>query len=292
MKLISKYSKGVDDAANKLLNDDDEFQSVHDDSTDTDNVDLQMQMIDLVNCSQARLEIFTGDPLRFNEFMALFDEMFHKKTFSDQIKLTRLFQYTSSVAKSAIRHTALMGGSRGYDQARKILKSRFGDPYIIANQTIENLKSGKAVSSPSEFQALADDLCAAKETLGELKMYSEIDNQLSIGQILNRYPRFVRQKWDRKALKEKRATGKYPVFKDFVVFTSDFASDMCDPLYGHESSRVVRPGSNSNMSKGTCNTAFASENTSRVYINRTSVKRISCNRPYKDMVYYRICALW
>ena len=255
-KVIETYSNAVTEANKWLSGDPDDTGSVYNDARDTDlQAQMQAQMVDLVNCSQAKLEIFSGDPLVYNEFFAMFDEMFHKKSFSDQIKLTRLMQYTSGEAKSAIRHTALMGGSKGYAQARAILQDRFGNPYIIANRTIDNLRSGKAVSSPSEIQHLSDDLCAAKETLCDLHMYSEIDNQISIGQILNRFPRYIRQRWDKKALKSKRIDGKYPDFSNFVDFVKEVASDALDPLYGHESSRVTKPGY-----KGSCNMSGSSNN--------------------------------
>ena len=77
------------------------------------------------------LEPFRGDPLRYNEFMALFDEMVDMKKVEDHVKLSKLLQFTCNDAKNAIRHCSL-AGSNGYQQARKILAARFGDEYVIS----------------------------------------------------------------------------------------------------------------------------------------------------------------
>ena len=71
----------------------------------------------------------------------------------------------------------MIGGKRGYEQARHILSSPVGNEYVISHSSISNFKSGKPFSSAVELQQLADDLAVAIDTLIELNMSSEIDNQ-------------------------------------------------------------------------------------------------------------------
>ena len=63
--------------------------------------------------------------------MALFDESFGT-LFDDQVKLTRLLFHTTGAAKLAIKDTILMGGSPGYQLARKLLHDRFGNPHLVS----------------------------------------------------------------------------------------------------------------------------------------------------------------
>lgn len=49
------------------------------------------------------------------------------------LKLTRLMQYTAGLAKDAIRGCSLIGGDKGYQQARSILETRFGNPHLSPN---------------------------------------------------------------------------------------------------------------------------------------------------------------
>ena len=82
---------------------------------------------DLLSLPKLTIDTFTGDPLAYREFMAIFDEVVDSRPVDNHMKLTRLLQFTSGEAKTSIRHCALIGGSRGYEQARCILSSRFGN---------------------------------------------------------------------------------------------------------------------------------------------------------------------
>ena len=86
-------------------------------------------------------------------------------TVSQLMILTRLLQFTAGAAKEAIRHCALMGGSRGYNQARKILSSRFGNSYTISHKVIDDLRNGKSISSATDLRWLADELLTASGIL-------------------------------------------------------------------------------------------------------------------------------
>ena len=119
----------------------------------------------------------TGDSLTYKKSMVIFDEVVDSKPVDGHMKLTRVLQFTSGDAKNAIRHCALIGGSRGYEQGRHILSSRFGNESVISHSIIDNLKICMPVSSAAELQQLADDLTVGIETVIELNMSSEIDSQ-------------------------------------------------------------------------------------------------------------------
>ena len=193
------------------------------------------------------LDVFSGDPMKYNEFMSVFDETVHSKPLDDQVKLSRLLQFTSGNARSAIRQCALLGGSTGYSQAREILFQRFGNSYVITHKIIDNLKHGKSVSGGIELEQLADDICMAHTTLKGLNMLSELENQQAIIDILQRCPRYVRFKWQKKALAMKHDKQQYPTFPDFVNFIRRIASESVDPLYG---SSNMKSSGGKNDSKG------------------------------------------
>ena len=73
---------------------------------------------------KVEIDKFSGDPLEYQTFLAIFDETIDSRIDDPQIKLTRLLQYTTGSAKAAIRDCALVGGSDGYTQAREILRNR------------------------------------------------------------------------------------------------------------------------------------------------------------------------
>ena len=200
-----------------------------DSGANSDIHDDMCKMMSMMSLPSVQIDKYSGDPLHYQAFICIFDEVVASKDIDDQIRLTRLLQYTEGEAKNAIKNCALVGGSAGYKQARDILSSRFGDPHIISQSIMRDLKSGKSISKNSDLQQLADELTMARTALKKLGMTSEIDNQKSILEILQRCPRYIMNKWRIKALEHKRDKDKYPGFDDFVDFISLKALDACDP---------------------------------------------------------------
>ena len=200
---------------------------------DTNNAPLsQSNVMNLLTVPKIGIDKFDGNPIEYQNFMSIFDEMVG--TVDDQVKLTRLLYYTTGPAKLAIKNCALVGGSAGYKEAREILSSRFGDSQLIAESLVNELKCGKPLRKPRDLQQMADELKMALRSLDDLGNMSEIDNQKSVKEILQRCPQYIRNQWSKKAVRVKRANGSYPAFKDFVAFFREKAADCNDPVYGSD----------------------------------------------------------
>ena len=111
----------------------------------------------------------------YQSFIAIFDESIHNKVNGDQIRLTRLLQYTSGPAKLAIKNCSLIGGTVGHEKARGILENRFGNHHFVAQRLISDIKSGKPVHAGPELKQLADELTMTLTTLKGMNMLCEID---------------------------------------------------------------------------------------------------------------------
>ena len=122
--------------------------------------------------------------------MALFDDSFGKLS-DDQVKLMRLLFYTTGAAKSAIKDTILIGGSQGYQQAMKLLHDCFGNPHLVSQRIMKDLKCGKSARKLHELEQLADQLSVALTTTKKFNMLGEINTQEFIIKILERCPEHV-----------------------------------------------------------------------------------------------------
>ena len=78
----------------------------------------------LLNVPKVEIRSFDGTPASYLMFTAVFDEVVGNVNISCQAKLTRLLQYTTGAARDAIDCCSLIGGSKGYDEARRILSER------------------------------------------------------------------------------------------------------------------------------------------------------------------------
>ena len=175
---------------------------------------------------------FDGDPLSYHSFIALFNENIHEVVSDDDIRLSRLIQFTSGDANKAIRSCAVLGGSGGYKKARDILKTRFGDEFLIAEKVISQLKSGKPIWSATELQQFSDELQNAFTTLSSINRLVEVDVQSCISEIASRVQPEVKNRWKRHMYDIKEKKRRYPNFEEFVSFIGKEASEMNDPVWG------------------------------------------------------------
>ena len=187
----------------------------------------------LINAPKIELDVFNGDPLRYQVFIALFDEAVDKCTELDgSAKLARLLQYCGGDAKRSIENCVLIGGSEGYKKAKEILERRFGNPHLVANSVISHLTNGKNIIEMTGVQQLADDASAAYTTLKKLNMLGEVESQQTLLNIIQRLPSSIVNKWRKKALKMKQEEDSYPKFEHLVDFLTLVATEINDPVYG------------------------------------------------------------
>ena len=203
-------------------------------------VPQQASLEGLMNLPRVEIEAFSGDPMKYHAFIAVFEQSVEKLCEDGSARLTRLLQYTEGKAKKAIRACSIIGGQDGYDRAREILKQRFGDRHMIAESMTNKLRSGKSVYKKEDIQELADDLTTCVITLEEMDRLHEIDTQKTIVDLINRLPRYIQHRWQKKAIEIKRGTGTYPGIKELHSYICDIAEEVNDPVYGKREESVKK----------------------------------------------------
>ena len=188
----------------------------------------------LINLPPLELKKFSGQPDEFDNFVTTFNEVIGNIVSDPAAKLLRLKSQLTGAALDSIKMCRTDSGEDGYVRVMKILRDRFGSPYIVCNSIIERLIHGPNVRSPSEIRTLADELCNAEITLRSNQMYTEIDTQNNIIQICLRLESNLRYEWRSKVMKGKQSTGNYLNFSDFVKFVQEHADVVNDPLYGDD----------------------------------------------------------
>jgi hypothetical protein len=187
--------------------------------------------MNLLNLPKIDIDVFHGDPMQYHYFVAAFDEVVGKINIDGKTKLARLLQYTAGKAKEAIKHCILIGEG-GYDQARQILQTRFGNDFIVTERMISKVRSGKPIHSAEELQTLADNLMSCYETLNQMGRIAEIDSNNCIMDVVSRLQSHSQLRWKRYAIDLKRKKNAYPNFKEFVEFIVLEAEEATDPIYG------------------------------------------------------------
>ena len=193
---------------------------------------LSQEMINAINLPKMELFEYDGNPLQYYSFITTFDETVDKVASSGASKLNRLIKYTTGEAHTAIHSCLALGGEEGYDTARAILESRFGDNLAIAQAYIRLLGSTSLVKSAKELRQLADQLADCNIVLKRLGSIQEVESQRFIASVVDRLQPYIKNKWRKLAMYDKRKKDKYPSFSELVEFVTCEADSALDPVYG------------------------------------------------------------
>ena len=91
------------------------------------------------------IDIFTSDPVDYNYFIAVFDEVVEKKIDDPEGRLTRLTKYTDGQPKEMIKHCIQQPAAVGYKNARSLLVEKYGNPHQILAAYHKEIKSGPQI---------------------------------------------------------------------------------------------------------------------------------------------------
>ena len=207
----------------------------------TANTDSSLpELIATLKLPQGQLTKFDGDPMKYWLFIRSFDNCIGNIDSVDSAsKLNRLQQYCTGKALKVIECCSVMQPEFGYQRARELLKSRFGNEYQISQCWIEKIVEGALVKSGDgvALQELADDARMCKETLEAMHMLDEIDTRVKMVKIVNRLPQYLQGKWRHFAVKQLDSNCRYPKFTQLVDFLEHAARELNDPVFGCASSQ-------------------------------------------------------
>ena len=95
--------------------------------------DLLTQRQDCDSLPRPEPEVFTGNPLRYPNWIKSFETFIERKTQNPSERLYYLGKYTTGEAKEAISGLLALDNTGAYGKARKIVTDRFGNPFIAAD---------------------------------------------------------------------------------------------------------------------------------------------------------------
>ena len=83
--------------------------------------------------------VFTGNPLRYNDWAAAFVALIGGKGVDTNDKIFYLDKYLAGPAKEAVSGYFIMRTNSHYQSARKTLEDRFGNHFVISESFYEKL---------------------------------------------------------------------------------------------------------------------------------------------------------
>ena len=187
---------------------------------------------------QPEVPTFTGDPIEYCSFIRAFESMIEAKTASPSSRLYYLVQYTAGDAQELTRSCLAMDSDRGYQEARKLLAKRYGQPYKIASAYVDRVTNGSAIKAEdgTALQSFSVLLTSCKNTLSDIGYLSKIENPDSLRKVVARLPFNLRQKWRDVADDITERKAREVTFADIASFVEMKARVLTHPIFGDISS--------------------------------------------------------
>ena len=90
--------------------------------------------------------VFSGNPIQFPGWLSSFELLIESRQLTSAERLHYLKRYLGGPAKECIEGLALLSTDSAYDEAKKILKERFGDNFTVANAFRQKLRDWPKIS--------------------------------------------------------------------------------------------------------------------------------------------------
>ena len=206
---------------------------------DTSTADALNHLADLLTQKQERLpymepDVFTGDLMKFPEWIRSFEALIEHYTNSPQERLHYLSKYTAGEAKTTIQWLLSINS---YDEAKQALIRRYGDKYKISEEfrrkiiSWPNIKPGDG----DGLQKFADFLNHCNTAMTSISYLKSLDSAEENKRLMRKLPSYISHRWCRIIDKwlygdyNQRSAygdgfeGSYPPFSEFCRFITDEA---------------------------------------------------------------------
>ena len=227
---IYTNTKGVRDKVERKS-----FGRKREEDQQTNVAEMMYKMMKQQSAPEIDIDVFSGDPLDFHYFMALFHEVVEKKIDDSRGRLTRLIKYTKGEAKDMIKNCIQLPAKIGYDNAKAMLYQQYGDPHRAIAAYRQQIKKWPSVKhGDAEGYRKFYNFQLKCETVTQMQTWNVLDTPEVMCMLLSKLPGGARDKWSRKVLLIRRNQKRDLELADFIKFVNDENMIVNNPVFSRE----------------------------------------------------------
>ena len=181
------------------------------------------------------LEVFSGSPMDYPFFMTNFVQAVEEKVKDERGRLARLIQYTDGVAQELVKSCIYLPTERCYQQAKKLLDGKFGDPFLVNAEYRKQLVSWPRLraNDVAAFTAFENFLIKYQSTVQAVGR--RVDTSPELLQLLQtKLPPYLQDRWTRKVHRVRKEEGRSASLEDFIGGIKEETEIIGDPLFSRD----------------------------------------------------------
>ncbi|CAH8679243.1 unnamed protein product [Schistosoma haematobium] len=146
---------------------------------------------------KVELSYFDGEPRGYWKFIRQFETYVASRVTDDSQRLLYLIHYCKGKAKTAFEGCVMTEASSGYKRAREILKRFFGQPHVIARETLEDLFSAANFEyiDGDQLSNLAIKMENCAMVLEQMNYTSDLNSLVTLERIVRLLPQSLQAQW-------------------------------------------------------------------------------------------------
>lgn len=233
---------------------------------------LLLQQQCLSTMPKREIEVFDGDPLKYQTFVKSFEHNIESKNTSPKDCLYYLEQYTRGHPRELVRSCLYMSAETGFEKAKSLLEKNFGNEHKIATAYMEKVLSWTAIRADDTkaLQAFTLFLRGCCNTMDDVNYLQELNMTANLMAIIKKLPYRLREKWRTVACDFHERYNSRATFKNLVDFLERQVRIVTDPVYGDikdtpSVSRDKKPKSQPQPKKGSSFATTVTETEKKPY---------------------------
>ena len=183
----------------------------------------------------AEVPRFSGNVMEYRSFIRAFEARIAGRVEDAAEKLYYLDQYVTGKAKDLVKGCMHLEPSRGYDEARRMLEKRYGNPSRVVTAYMERLANWPplkgSVPALDEFSLF---LVGCKNAMEVTPGLSEMGSPQTMKMIVEKLQPGMQDRWRRLGYKITEDQRRLVKFADLVEFVEREAAIATDPVFGRE----------------------------------------------------------
>ena len=199
---------------------------------------------------QPEVPIFKGQPIEYCSFIRAFENLIESKTDSSSARLYYLVQYTAGDVQELMRSCLAMNPDEGYQEARRLMKEKYGQNYKIAAY-VDRLTNGPPIRSEdgNALQKFSVQLTSCKNTLKDIGYLNKLENPDALRKVIEKFPYGIRQKWREVVDDIIQRQNRDLTVEDIVTFVEKRVRVATHPIFGTVTSDSKNNDSNKHRNR-------------------------------------------
>ncbi|RXN31349.1 hypothetical protein ROHU_017013 [Labeo rohita] len=228
--------------------------------------------------------VFSGEPLKYNDWKLSFQTLIDRKNLPAQEKLFFLRKYVSGTAKKAIEGHFLVGTEAAYIAAWNILEDRFGNPFVVGKSYRDKIQSWHKIATKDnkDLREFVDFLSSVESAMPYVQGLQALNDCVENQRISAKLPEWLSSRWNRAVTKFQDEYKGFPDFKYFVKFLNKEARIACNPITSLQAIKPVEQErfkqTDQDQSKFQRNRNSSAKTFTTSSSERTSIMCVFCKR--------------